>query len=125
MRTLGIALIALLLCAQAWAGPFEDGEAAYVRGDYATALRLLRPFADQGDAIAQSVLGVMYAYGDVGVAKDYVQAHKWLDLAASRASASEKELRDKAVKNRDEVAAKMTTAQIAEAQKLARDWKPK
>ena len=125
MRTLGILIVALALCSQAWAGPFEDGEMAYVRGDYATALRLLRPFADQGDTIAQSVLGVMYAYGDVGVAKDYVQAHKWLDLAASRASASEKELRDKAVKNRDEVAAKMTPAQIAEAQKLVREWKPK
>ena len=38
---------------------------------------------------------------------------------------SQKEDRDKAVKNRDRVAAKMTPAQIAEAQKLAREWKPK
>ena len=123
-RTFGILFVALALCGQAWAGPFEDGEMAYVRGDYATALRLLRPFADQGDAIAQSIFGLMYAYGD-GVAKDYVQAHMWLNLAALRATASEKDLRDKVVKNRDEVAAKMTTAQIAQAQKLAREWKPK
>ncbi len=35
------------------------------------------------------------------------------------------EKRDAAVKNRDIVAKKMTPAQIAEAQKLAREWKPK
>jgi hypothetical protein len=33
--------------------------------------------------------------------------------------------RDKAVKNRDIVAMRMTPAQISEAQKLAREWKPK
>ncbi len=31
---------------------FEDWEAAYESGDYATALRLMRPLADQGDAVA-------------------------------------------------------------------------
>jgi TPR repeat protein len=59
------------------------------------------------------------------VPQDYVQAHKWLNLAASRFPASEKENRDKAVKYRDLATAKMTPAQIAEAQKLAREWKPK
>ena len=66
----------------------------------------------------------MYLNGH-GVPQDYVQAHKWINLAASRFTASETENRDKAVKNRDIVAAKMTLAQIAEAQKLAREWKPK
>jgi TPR repeat protein len=66
----------------------------------------------------------MYAKGE-GVPQDYVQAHKWFNLAASRFPASEKENRDKAVENRDRIAAKMTPAQIAEAQKLAREWKPK
>ena len=45
--------------------------------------------------------------------------------STSRRLTSQKENRDKAVKNRDRVAAKMTPAQIAEAQKLAREWKPK
>ena len=45
------------------AGPLEDANAAYNRGDYATALRLLRPLADQGDASAQYNLGVMYDNG--------------------------------------------------------------
>ena len=65
----------------------------------------------------------MYERGQ-GVPQDYVQAHKWSNLAASRYLASEKESRDKAVKNRDALAAKMTTAQIVDAQKIAREWKP-
>jgi uncharacterized protein len=60
-----------------------------------------------------------------GVPQDYVQAHKWYNLAASRFPTSAKEFRDRAVGNRDAIAAKMTPAQIAEAQKLAREWKPK
>src|SRR6476659_8327251 len=45
------------------AGPLEDGEAAFKRGDYATALRLWRPLANQGDARAQYYLGAIYANG--------------------------------------------------------------
>jgi hypothetical protein len=44
----------------AGAGPVEDAAAAYKRGDYATAMRLFRPLADEGDASAQVVLGFMY-----------------------------------------------------------------
>ena len=92
--------------------------------DYAQAVKWYRLAADQGDARAQNNLGVMYGTGQ-GVPQDYIQAHKWYNLAASRLTASEKEPRDRAVKNRDIIAAKMTPAQIAEAQKLAREWKPK
>jgi hypothetical protein len=55
MRLLKL-LVVLLTCAAAVpaiAGPFEDGMAAYNRGDYATALRLFRPLADTGDPSAQ------------------------------------------------------------------------
>jgi uncharacterized protein len=45
------------------AGPLEDGAAAYQRGDYPTALRLLRPLAELGNVEAQSALGVMYING--------------------------------------------------------------
>jgi TPR repeat protein len=45
------------------AGPFEDAVAASAKGDYASALRLLRPLADQGDAAAQYTLGSMYGLG--------------------------------------------------------------
>ncbi len=64
----------------------------------------------------------MYENGE-GVPQDYVQAHMWLNLAASRFPFGVK--RDRAVKKRDIVAKKMTPAQISEAQKLAREWKPK
>ncbi len=57
--------------------------------------------------------------------QDYTAAHKWFNLAASRFPASEATLRDKAVNARKLVAARMTPTQIAEAQRLAREWKPK
>ncbi len=83
-----------------------------------------RKAAEQGVAAAQLNLGVRYDNGQ-GVPQDYVQAHVWFNLAAARFLASETENRETAVRNRDRVAAKMTVAQIAEAQRLAREWKPK
>ena len=83
-----------------------------------------RKAAEQGDANAQFNLGLMYAKGQ-GVPQDYAAAHKWLNLAASRFPASEVELRNNAVKARKAIAKRMTPAQIAEAQRLAREWKPK
>jgi|TARA_B100001964_G_scaffold160621_1_gene176370 hypothetical protein len=50
---------------------------AHVAGNYATAMREFRPLAEQGDADAQSMLGVMYALGK-GVAQDDAQALKRL-----------------------------------------------
>jgi uncharacterized protein len=82
-RALGILIVALALCGQAWAGPFEDAMGAYHRHDYATTVRLLRPLADHGNAIAQGFLGVMYDEGD-GVRQDYAQALKWFRLAADQ-----------------------------------------
>ena len=195
----GFALIVALctgftlgLTAPAWAG-FEEGEAAYNRGDYATAIREFRPLAEQGDAYAQFNVGLMYSEGEgegvpqdyakavkwfrkaaeqgvaeaqynlghmynngqgvpqdyakaakwyskaagqehagaqvslgrmygagLGVPQDYVRAYAWYDLAASRFSGF-----DRAVEYRNLVAAEMPPAQIAEAKKLAREWKEK
>ncbi len=53
----------LALFGVAMAGPLEDGAAAVQRGDYATAMGLLRPLADQRNAAAQTNLGWMYAIG--------------------------------------------------------------
>jgi uncharacterized protein len=53
-----------------------------------------------------------------GVLQDYVLAHMWLNLAAAQGDKD-------AAKQRDELAAKMTPDQIAEAQRLARKWEPK
>ena len=90
--------------------------------DYAEVLKWYRKAARQGHPGAQVNLGVMYGTGE-GIPQDYVQAHKWYNLAASRLPPGDD--RDLAGKNRDIVAAKMTAAQIAEAQRLAREWKPK
>ncbi len=85
--------------------------------DYVQAVPWYRMAAEQGNAGAQGNLGAMYANGN-GVPQNYVQAHMWFNLAGAQ---GEKQ----AVKNRDIVAKRMTPAQIAEAQKLAREWKPK
>jgi TPR repeat protein len=150
-------VLALVLSGAALSGPLEDASAAYEKGDFATALSLLRPMADQGNADAQTGLGWMYEdgegvpqdYGQAiawyrmaadqrnaeaqgnlggiyedgrGVPQDYVRAHMWFDLAAS--GASDASVRDHAVRDREHVAAKMTPDQIAEAQRMASEWKP-
>ena len=189
MRMLLMSLLLALGLAsltRATAGPFEDGVAAYQAGDYAEAVRIFRPAAEQGNAQAQTILGYMYETGEgvpqdyaeavrwyrlaaeqgyaraqhnlgvmyengegvaqdyaeavrwyrlaaeqgyanaqinlggmyyngEGVPQDYVQAHMWSNLAAAQGNAN-------AVANRDIAASLMTPAQIAEAQRLAREW---
>jgi hypothetical protein len=83
-------------------------------------MRWYRLAADQGQADAQRNLGVMYAEGE-GVPKDDVQAHLWFDLAASRFSTGSLNS-GIAGRNRDRVAGLMNPTQIAEAQRLAREW---
>src|SRR4029453_2986683 len=73
----------LSIAGGAVAGPFEDAQAAHSRRDYATALRLWRPLADQGNAEAQYALGFMYDGGQ-GVPKNYATAAKWRRLAADQ-----------------------------------------
>src|SRR5208337_2841275 len=80
-------VLALALFGVARAGPFEDAQAADQKGDYATELQILRPLADQGNALAQLGLGVMYANGH-GVPQDYVRAHMWFNIAAAAAGSS-------------------------------------
>ena len=58
-----VLLLALVLSEPVLAGQLEDADAAYDKEDYATALRLLRPLAAQGDAGAQFMLGGMYDNG--------------------------------------------------------------
>jgi TPR repeat protein len=86
--------------------------------DHAQTVTWYRKAAEQGDADAQFNLGMMYADGR-GVLQDYVEAHKWRNLAASRASA---ENQKQYAETRDALATLMTPAQLADAQKLAREW---
>jgi uncharacterized protein len=93
---------------------YDEGRG--VPQDYAEAVNWSRLAANQGRADAQFNLGVMYAQGQ-GVPQDYVSAHMWFNLSAAQGDQS-------AAKNRDNIARRMTPAQIAEAQRLAHEWKP-
>lgn len=73
--------------------------------------------AEQGYADAQYNLGVMYGRGD-GVPEDYVQAYKWFNLAAAQGIEMAKD-------NRDALRTLMTSAQVAEAQRLSREFVPR
>jgi TPR repeat protein len=87
MRRALLALaVSVVVIGGALAGPFEDGRAAYDRGDYETALRLFRPLADQGVAAAQTMLGVMYGDGR-GVQQSHAEAGRWFRLAAAQGNA--------------------------------------
>ncbi|MDO8605149.1 MAG: trypsin-like peptidase domain-containing protein [Phaeospirillum sp.] len=84
--------------------------------DYTAGGKWIRKAADQGHVSAQNHLGVMYNKGH-GVLQDAVAAYGWFSLAASRDPYD-------AVTNRDQVAARLTAAQITKAQQWTREWKP-
>jgi TPR repeat protein len=100
----------LVSISEAWAGPWEDGMAAYNRGDYLPAIRLFRPLAEKGNPKAQSVIGVMYRKGE-GVARSSARAFMWFSLAARRGDA-------KAKAELSAVSKDMTAAEIAQAQTM-------
>jgi len=82
-----------------------------------TLVKELRPLAEQGDAEAQANLWAMY-YKGRGVLQDYVLAHMWTNLAAAQGN-------EDAIKARSNLDKLMTQDQLAEAQRLAREWKAK
>lgn len=135
-----------------WAG-LEAGTEAYRNGDYTNAFKALLPLAEQGSAEAQTTVAELYERG-LGVLQDYAQARRWYHLAAeqgdSKAQFNLGELYEigqgvpqnmvlahmwyslaaaggdsEAARLRDTVGKLLTPAQMAEAKKLARDWKPK
>ncbi len=183
-----IVLSLICLSAPVWAD-FKSGMDAHQRGDYATALREWQPLAEQGDALAQYNLGLLYDNGR-GVQKDYAQARQWYEKAAAQGHADaqvnlgilydygrsipqdfkkavywyrlsakqgndlaqrrlglmyergdgvERDIvqaymwyilgtaggADRGAARKDALIKQMTPEQIAEAQKLAREWKPK
>jgi TPR repeat protein len=146
------ALGLLLLSANgstAYAHYREAGSDAWANGDYAIALREWRPLAEQGNAIAQHNLGLIYKIGQ-GVTQDYKEAIKWFRLSAAQGFAPAQQnlgvmyyygrgvLQDyvyahmwfniaasngdaDALKNRDLTAENMTAADISKAQDFARE----
>src|SRR5436190_952001 len=157
------AVVAVLMLALGFAlGTYRDQlkQGIAVRQDYVEALRWFHVAADQGDAIAQFNLGVIYSEG-LGVPQDNAEAAKWYRLAAdqgnpqaqynlglwyaqgeggtpdtvlaymwfnlavARFSPSDTRARSLAANSRDAIAVNMSSEQIAEAQRLAREWKPR
>lgn len=76
-----LASLALGSFTAALAQSLERAEAAYYRGDYADAMRLMTPLAEGGDRHAQYLIGFMHERGQ-GVPKDYLEAAKWYGQAA-------------------------------------------
>jgi TPR repeat protein len=146
-------VLALLVALPVAAQDLKKGLAAYHRGDYATALREWQPLAEIGVAAAQNNLGVIYRkgygvprnYGEAlkwyrraadqghanaqyslglmyfrgnGVAKDFVLAHLWFSLSAAGGNKY-------GANARVLTATRMTRAQTARAEKLAREWRAK
>ncbi len=97
---------------QYWLGRMYD-EGDGVPQDYAEALKWFRKSAEQGFAKAQGSLGIMYENGR-GVSQDYAIAYMWLNIAVAKGF-------EKGIKARDGVASNMTPAEIAKAQKLAKE----
>jgi hypothetical protein len=97
-------------------GPLEDGNAAYKRGDYATAMRILRPLADHGDGKAEATIGLMYQ-NNFGVPLVFVTAYMWFSLGAAHGDSLAAFLLK-------QMTLKMTQQEIAEAQKRVREWTP-
>ena len=90
---------------------YEKGKG--VPQDDKEAVRLYRLAAEQGYADAQGNLGVMYVFGK-GVTKDFVYAHMWGNIALMNGN-------ERGELVRGHVAEKMTSSQIEEAQRLARE----
>ena len=111
----GLCLAAVLLCGSVARADYEAGQTAWQAGRPAEALTQWRAAARDGDTRAMLALGLAYVKG-LGVPQDFVEAHKWLNLAAGRGNAE-------AADEREALAAKMTAEERAEAQRLARAWR--
>lgn len=116
MRYLLITAALMLVSTVSVAADFNAGMAAYERQDYTTAAEEFSALAEAGDNHAQYMLGRLYAEGN-GVQRDRVQAHKWYNIAAARGHIH-------AAQARDALARDMRRGRIAQAQELARQWRP-
>jgi TPR repeat protein len=92
LRTLFIAISLIVGLAsaapvsEAWAGPLEDGVAAYNKRDWDKAFKLLKPLADDGNAVAQEHIGRLYERGKT-VPADFREALDWYVKAADQGDA--------------------------------------
>jgi TPR repeat protein len=148
-----LSLLLFPFCAPVLVDDYQDGLDAYNRKDYKTAFEKWEPLAEQGNAQARSNLGVRFAHG-LGVTQDYKEAVKWFRLSAEQGEAegqynlgvmyakglgvsqdyvqahmwfsiSGNNKYENGRKVRGIIEKQMTSDQIAEAQRLAREWMEK
>ena len=146
-----IAALAAFASASVQAG-FDEGEIAFAKRDYHTAIAEWRPLAEAGDAEAQYKLGMMYRRG-LGVAPDFRESAKWLLMAARHGHGLAQARLARALQNGSgidpdpveaykwillavrnenpalepvmlEMKATMTPGQVAEAEARAGRWRP-
>ncbi len=144
---------ALALAAAATAGPYEEAIEALDQGDLDTSLKLLRQAGGAGNVPAQTLLGGMYNSGYLQIRRNLAESVKWYRMAANRSDraaqfrmglahengtgATRDPVRafmwyelaasgnhEQSRRNRDRLAGGLSGEQIAEARRLARDWKP-
>jgi hypothetical protein len=111
-----ILFLAASTLAQAAESPslsLEDGFTALQ--DFRQAHAWYRRAAEQGSILAQNNLGLLYVNGQ-GVPRDLTRGQMWFNVAAAGASG---EVRETAVKNRDQFAAQMSPQQLEQAQAMA------
>jgi hypothetical protein len=155
-----LVLVSTIAAAQSPEQRMRAAAGAYGRKDFATAIAIWRPLAEQGNAEAETLLGAMYwsgegvprdhreaarlylraarqgygrAQNDIGFMygfgegippRDDVQAYKWISLAIQRYTARNQNRRDQAIKDLATLKARMNPAQLAEAERQIRAWKP-
>ena len=115
-QSAALVLTVILVFSPAITADFEAGRKAWDAGRPAEALAQWQEAANAGDRRAMLALGRLHLKG-LGAPQDYVLAHMWFNLAASRGEMA-------ALKEREGVAAKMTPQQLAAAQERAREWRP-
>lgn len=115
-----LALSGLSEAALRLAALYFDG-AEEIAQDYVVAARWLTRAAKAGNPEAQLRLGLMYRDG-LGVPKDIVFAHMWLNLAAARFPAAENHRRLEAIAARDALVPLMSQDELRESLQVAREW---
>ena len=150
MKRIAVAAVLLVMLVGPVRAGYDEGVAAYERGDYEAALKEFRQLAEQGDAAAQYNLGMMYRNGK-GVPPDYAEAVKWYRKASEQGQAyaqynlgvmyrdgrgvpqdyvqaylwsylAAAQGRMDAWMNRDDIAKKMTPDEVSKARAMAREW---
>lgn len=106
-----------LLGAMYWSG---EG----VPRDHRQAARLYLQAANQGYARAQNDIGFMLGFGEGIPPRDDVEAYKWISLAIANYTAKNQDRLDQAKEDLATLAKHMTAAQISEAERRVKLWKP-